>query len=378
MKKRVLIAVFVLIALLAGLGFFFKEEIRRFLFRPTESTIEVGVERVEERPDDSFGVFAEGLVTPWSMTFLPDGDMVVTERSGTVKRIGATGQVFPIEGVQETSEGGLLGIALHPEFTTNNRLYLYMTKMVNGSLQNQIDTYVLSGNSLSYQRTVLDGIPAANNHNGGGIGFGPDKKLYVATGDASLAALAQNTRSLAGKILRMNDDGSVPSDNPFNNFVWSYGHRNPQGITWDEQGRLWSVEHGPSGMDGGSGQDELNLIEKGVNYGWPTIRGDQSAEGMRRPVVHSGANETWAPSGIVYANGSLFFAGLRGQSLYQAVIGEDVTVSLKRHFGGEYGRLRAVATKDQVLYFSTSNRDGRGTPIAADDRIFQAPLTLFE
>lgn len=379
MKKRVVIAVFVLIALLAGLGFIFRGHLTNWFFRPTGSTVEVGIETPEDTPEAevAFGVFAENLDTPWSMTFLPSGDMLVTERGGTVKRIGEAGQVFPIEGVSETSEGGLLGIALHPDFSSNNRLYLYMTKTVSGNLQNQIDSYVLQENTLTHQRTILDGIPAANNHNGGGIAFGPDGKLYVTTGDASVSNLAQNTRSLAGKILRMNDDGSTPNDNPFSNLVWSYGHRNPQGIAWDDQGRLWAVEHGPSGMDGGTGQDELNLIEKGANYGWPVIRGDQSAEGMKQPVVHSGTNETWAPSGMTYADGSLFFAGLRGQSLYQAVIGEGANVSLKRHFTSQYGRLRAVTVKDNVLYFSTSNKDGRGTPASADDRIFQAPLTLF-
>lgn len=378
MKRRVLVVILVAALILAGIGVVFRDYLTSRFFQPTQSTVEIGVQKPKEsKAEVEFGVFAESLDTPWSMVFLPDGDMLVTERSGTVKRIGENGQAFPISGVNETSEGGLLGLALHPQFSENNHVYLYFTTAV-GGLQNRVDQYVLHDDTLTHKRTIIGGIPAANNHNGGGIAFGPDEKLYITTGDAAQGRLAQDTRSLAGKILRMNDDGSTPSDNPFGNLVWSYGHRNPQGITWDAEGRMWSVEHGPSGMDGGSGQDEINRIEKGVNYGWPTIRGDQTADGMRRPVAHSGVSETWAPSGVAFADGSLFFAGLRGQSLYQAIINDDASVSLKRHFTSEYGRLRAVAVQDDVVYFSTSNRDGRGTPAATDDRIFQAPFKLFQ
>jgi glucose/arabinose dehydrogenase len=268
----------------------------------------------------------------------------------------------------------LLGVAVHPSFAINHQVYLYFTTEKNGVLTNQVDRYELSDQKLTNKKMIIDNIPAAPTHDGGGIAFGPDDKLYITTGDARQADQAQDTGSLAGKILRLNDDGSVPSDNPFQNAVWSYGHRNPQGITWDDQGRMWAVEHGPSGERNGTGKDELNRIEKGANYGWPVSSGDEKHEGMKTPIVQSGAKETWAPSGIAYANGSLFFAGLRGQSLYEARITGDNSVELTRHFVEEYGRLRAVAVNGSYLYTSTSNRDGRGEPATSDDTILQIDL----
>jgi len=326
----------------------------------------------EEKPNESMvQMVADNLVTPWSIAFLPGGDMLVTERSGQVKRIGEDGKTYPIEGVQETSEGGLLGIALHSDFETNKYAYLYITTDENGILHNKVDQYALDNGQLTFQRNIVDDIPAASNHNGGGIAFGPDGKLYVTTGDAAEADSAQDKNSLAGKILRLNDDGSTPIDNPFNSLVWSYGHRNPQGIAWDDEGRMWSVEHGPSGERGEAAQDELNLIEKGANYGWPIITGDETREGMRTPIAQSGTNDTWAPAGLAYYDGSLYFAGLRGQSLYESKIKSGTSVELVRHFSDEYGRLRAVTAYKNSLYVSTSNRDGRGSPNENDDKILR-------
>lgn len=374
MKRKISILLFVIAALVAT-GFILRDPIERWLFPtqapPTSTTTSSPTPVVEEQ---SLTVFAENLTTPWALAWLPSGDMLATERSGTLRLFGEAGQSFPISGVKETSEGGLLGLAIHPNFETNHLLYIYLTTQSSKGTENRVDSYNLSGTSLTYLRTILGGIPAADRHDGGGIAFGPDKKLYITTGDATQADTAQDTTSLAGKILRINDDGSIPSDNPFGNAVWSYGHRNPQGIVWDDQGRLWSVEHGPSGERNGYGKDELNLIEKGANYGWPIIAGDTTATGMRTPVAHSGDNETWAPSGIAYVNGSLYFAGLRGQTLYKATIKPDNSVSLTAHFVGEFGRLRAVTARENVLYVSTSNRDGRGTPRETDDRILQIPV----
>src|SRR3990167_2082838 len=363
MKSRTKIGlVLLVIVLLTSAAIFGRDGITSLFFQPTESSVQEGVTSNTVLPPE---VVAQDLTTPWSVAFLPDADMVISERSGQLVRVGKSGAQFKIDGVRQTSEGGLLGIALHPDFSTNNYVYIYFTTDSNGSLSNQIDRYTLLNNQLKLDTTIIKDIPAASNHNGGTIAFGPDSLLYATTGDAAKPELAQDRASLAGKILRMNDDGSVPSDNPFSNLVWSYGHRNPQGIAWTEEGELWSVEHGPSGPD--TGRDELNLITKASNYGWPEITGDENQGGMVEPVAQSGDSETWAPAGIAYYNGSLYFAGLRGQSLYQAKINNDNSVSLQRHFSEEYGRLRAVSVYKDKLYISTSNRDGRGSPNANDD-----------
>ena len=377
-KQKVIVGTVIILALIAALAFLAYRFFENFKEYGSQGyTVNTGEpsDNQTKKPEAKFGVFAKNLDTPWSMTFLPNGDMLATERSGKIVRIGKDGKTFPISGVVETSEGGLLGITLHPDFAKNHELYIYFTTSSGGALHNRVDEYTLIDDKLTRVRTILDDIPAAAMHNGGGIAFGPDSKLYVTTGDTFTQSLAQNMQSLAGKILRMNDDGSIPSDNPFGNLIWSYGHRNPQGITWDSEGRMWATEHGPSAPQG-SGQDEINLIKKGGNYGWPIIRGSQYRNGMISPVIQSGTNETWAPSGIAYADGSLFFAGLRSQTLYQAVIGKDAKLTLKAHFSNKYGRLRAVAVRDSVLYFSTSNRDGRGSPVSDDDRIFQVPLPM--
>lgn len=365
--KRTLATLLAVIIVIAALGWVFRQQLITRVFSPTSSTIkDVKVD------SKAIETVASNLMTPWSIVFLPGGDLLVTERAGQVKRIGAQGDVHAIAGVRETSEGGLLGIALHPKFTDNSLLYVYFTTATSGSLTNQIDQYRYSDAELRFVRTIISGIPAASNHDGGALKFGPDGKLYVTTGDAAQEMLAQDKNSLAGKILRLNDDGSAPSDNPFSNQVWSFGHRNPQGIAWDDQGRLWSVEHGPSGT--ATGRDELNLIEKGANYGWPLITGDEMRSGLKAPIVHSGDSETWAPSGMAYHGGALYFAGLRGQSLYKAAIGGE-KASLSKYFRGQYGRLRAVAVDGGSLYISTSNRDGRGTPAPSDDRIFRIDPT---
>ena len=197
--------------------------------------------------------------------------------------------------------------------------------------------------------------------------------FVITTGDAQNPDSAQDVNLLSGKILRLNDDGSIPSDNPFNNPVYSYGHRNPQGLAWDEEGRLWSTEHGPSGF--GSGYDELNLIEIGGNYGWPVIQGDQVLDGMITPLLHSGGNETWAPGDLEIVDGQAWFTGLRGSTLYSVPLDDLNPESLTRHFVNQFGRLRAIRLgSDGLLYVGTSNRDGRGSPKANDDQIFKIDL----
>lgn len=364
--KKWLIGILIVLLILGGIIYTFRNDLVKFIMQPTESSL-----RTENVSGDK-EIIARDLDTPWAITFLPDGDMLVPERSGQVQRIGTNGNKFQVEGVRETGEGGLLGIALAPDFSSSNYVYLYYTTGTASRLTNQVDRYRLSENNLTERTEIIANIPAASNHNGGSIAFGPDDKLYITTGDAQEENLAQDKTSLAGKILRINPDGSTPSDNPYGNATWSYGHRNPQGIAWDDKGQLWSVEHGPSGPE--TGFDELNKISKGANYGWPVIRGDETREGMQPPIAQSGSDETWAPGGMAYLDGSLYFAGLRGQSLYKADVSSSDAVSnlsITRLFANEYGRLRAVTAHKDTIYFSTSNRDGRGSPNKDDDTIIR-------
>jgi len=329
---------------------------------------------VEETKDRE--VVAQDLDIPWEVAFLPDGEMLITERPGKLLKIGEDRNVIEIQGVQHVGEGGLMGLALHPDFGKNQLLYLYFTTGGQGRLTNQLERYKLVGNSLSEKKVILSGILGSSNHDGGRIAFGPDRNLYIGTGDAENPDLAQNTKSLNGKILRIKDDGSIPSDNPFGNAVYSYGHRNVQGLTWDKDGNLWATEHGRSGIQ--SGFDELNLIEKGKNYGWPVIQGNEQRDGMVTPIVNSGASETWAPAGAGFLNGSVFFVGLRGATLYETKLNGKTVSELKKHLKDEYGRLRAVRVGPEgLLYITTSNRDGRGIPKENDDKLIRInPKTL--
>lgn len=331
---------------------------------------------------EDFAVFAENLDTPWAIAFLPDKSILFTERPGRLHHVDPTGQPITepvqIEGVLEIGEGGLLGVAVDPDFSTNNFIYVYLT-YAGGSDQNtsnRVVRYKLANNVLSSRTVIVDAIPGAANHNGGRIAFGPDKFLYITTGDAQVPSRAQDTKSLAGKILRVTTDGKPARGNPFDNEVYSYGHRNPQGLAWDDAGNLWSTEHGRSG--GASGLDEINLIESGKNYGWPDIEGTATQDGMVVPIINSGESTTWAPAGAAIIQDKLYFAGLRGQSLYSASLNGKTASFETSHFANEYGRLRAVDKgPDGFLYVSTSNNDGRGNPAATDDRIFRInPDTL--
>lgn len=320
-------------------------------------------------------IVAENLMIPWDMVFLPDNSILVSERGGNIVRI-TDGVVYPIEGVVHTGEAGLLGMALHPNFSENNFLYVYLTTSIGEDLVNNIVRYTYRENTLTFDRVIFDTIPASRFHDGGRIAFGPDGYLYVTVGDAQNEHAAQNPQSLAGSILRITAEGEIPSGNPFGNAVYSYGHRNPQGLAWDGEGRLWSTEHGRSGIR--SGYDEVNLIEAGGNYGWPESEGDAVAAGTVAPAAHSSASATWAPASAVYYDGSIFFGGLRGEALYEAVLKDKEVVEVREHLSGAYGRIRTVAIgPDGNFYLTTSNRDGRGSPEANDDRIIRVDPRQF-
>lgn len=313
---------------------------------------------------------AKHLEIPWALDFLPDGSIVFTERVGRVRLIDNQERLqaeplLVVANVAPRGEGGLLGIAVHPNFAQNQLIYVYYTYQNGANLANKVVRFTKQGAKLVDPKIIIENIPGATIHDGGRLKFGPDGMLYITAGDASVADNAQDKNSLSGKILRVKDDGSIPPDNPFpGSPVYSFGHRNPEGLAWDAQGRLWETEHGQTATD------ELNLIEPGKNYGWPVIRGDEKQAGLVNPVIHSGA-VTWAPSGMAYLDGELYFAGLRGQTLFEVAINQQQP-QLRRHLEGRFGRLRDVVVgPGLILYVLTSNRDGRGAPSADDDQIIK-------
>jgi len=369
MGRRIFILILLAaILLFVSIAFLFGNAVQRKDSLPKiEPTIKTGDKSRIEIPRVS--IIASDLEIPWGLAFLPDGSILFTERPGQVRMIDIKGNFLPspvanILEVKHIGEGGLLGIAIHPSFKNNKHIYLYYTYSSTGNnTLNRVARFNFENGTLVHEQVIVDAIPGAINHNGGRIKFGPDNFLYITTGDAQNPSLAQDVNSLAGKILRVTDEGKPASDNPFDNLVYSYGHRNPQGFTWDNNGRLWATEHGPQA------RDELNLIEKGANYGWPVITGNEEREGMKKPVFQSG-DSTWAPAGLAFVNDSLFFGGLRGQALYETKTTNNP--SIKEHFKGEFGRIREVIVGlDNMLYITTSNRDGRGTPNANDDKVIR-------
>ncbi|WP_130797792.1 PQQ-dependent sugar dehydrogenase [Streptomyces otsuchiensis] len=311
------------------------------------------------------GTVAEGLPSPWGMVELPDGDLLVGSRDdATVLRVdadsGETTEAGRVEGVEANGEGGLLGLALD-----GDTLYAYIT----AASDNRVVRMRYTDGQLGSPDVVLDGIPKDDViHHGGGLAFGPDGMLYAGTGDANEPDLAQDPDSLAGKILRMTPDGEVPGDNPEpDSLVFSLGHRNVQGLAWDDRDRLWASEFGARSLD------ELNLIEPGANYGWPEHEGSGGADdGFVDPQVEWPVEQA-SPSGLAYTDGALWMAGLRGERLWRVPLdGAGEAGEPEAFFESEYGRLRAVlAVGPGELLLATNETDGRGTPEDGDDRILR-------
>jgi aldose sugar dehydrogenase len=335
---------------------------------------------------------ASGLEIPWAVAFTPDGRVLFTERPGRV-RVIENGILRPqplatIEDVEQTGESGLMDLTLHPQFAQNHFIYLAYAYRGDGQ-RVRVVRFREAGDSLADRRVIIENIPAARFHAGTRVRFGPDGKLYITTGDATDRNLAQQLNSLAGKTLRLNGDGSLPPDNPFMNQqgarpeIWSLGHRNSQGLAWQAGSDLqFQTEHGPSGFDGPGGGDEVNIVEKGKNYGWPIIHHEQSREGQESPIlvytpaVAPASAMFYRGSAFAQFRGNFFFGNLKGECIIRVVLDGRRVVSQERLIERTYGRIREVTEgPDGAIYFSTSNWDGRGNPAKDDDRILRlAPV----
>jgi len=320
---------------------------------PEGSEAEVGVQ-----------VLAKHLEAPWGLTFLPDGSGMFTERDSrrifSITTGGAVKEVQTIEAAYSRGEGGLMGIAASPKYATDKTLYLYYTT----ETDNRIAKLVLGSEPVP----IVTGIPVSGIHNGGRIAFGPDGFLYAGTGDASENGRSQDLKSLGGKILRMTPEGKPAPGNPFpNSLVWSYGHRNVQGLAWDDKKRLYATEFGQNRFD------EVNLIQPGKNYGWPTVEGKSADKRYVSPLV-TWSTEEASPSGAAIVGNVLVAAALRGQRLWLVTLDGNggVTGDNRAILQGQFGRLRhAAAAPDGTIWLLTSNRDGRGDPAPDDDRIIR-------
>jgi glucose/arabinose dehydrogenase len=312
-----------------------------------------------------------GLSVPWGIAFLPGGDALVTERDTTrllrVTSAGRTTVIGTVPGVSPAGEGGLLGLAVSPTYPRDHRIFVYYS----AASENRIVRIVYQGSRLGAARTLVSGIPRGPIHNGGRLAFGPDHMLYASTGETGHGDLAQDRSSLAGKILRMTQDGRPAPGNPFGTLVWSYGHRNVQGLAWDPQGHMYATEFGQDRFD------EVNLIQKGHNYGWPVVEGFGGDRRRYTPPLLTWRTDEASPSGLAYAGGSLWAGALAGRRLWQVPLGANGGVGRPiAHEVDRHGRLRAVAAApDGSLWVSTSNRDGRGTPRPGDDRVLDFPVS---
>ena len=351
-----------------------------------------GAGEVETSPQTQSSFTVETVIpnleVVWSIVWAPDGRMFFTERPGRV-RVFENGKLRPqpafvVPDVEPRGESGLMSLALHPQFASNHLLYLSYAYNSNGQ-QVRVVRYRETPKGFVDRKVIIEKVPAAQFHAGCRLRFGPDGKLYITTGDATDRQIAQQLNSLGGKILRLNDDGTVPSDNPFvgranaRPEIWAYGSRNAQGIDFQPgTNLLWETEHGPSGFDGPGGGDEVNIIERGKNYGWPEIHHRQTREGMESPVLEytpacaPGSGMFYRGSQFSQFQGNFFFGCLVGRRIIRVVTSGRQVVSQENLLEGKYGRIRDIAEgPDGYIYFSTSNRDGRGSPASDDDRILR-------
>ncbi len=332
---------------------------------------------------------ALGLEVPWGFAWLPNGDMLFTERRGRVRIISggklSPEPVFVVPDVEPSSESGLMDISLHPDFSRNSFVYLTYSYNNDGK-RVKVVRYVYAGGKFTEPKVIIDNVPGAPNHAGMRARFGPDRKLYITTGDSTDWNLAQDNNSLAGKTLRLNDDGTVPRDNPFvgkagyRPEIWTTGHRNAQGIAWQRStGLMYQTEHGPTGFEGkGTGGDEVNVVEKGNNYGWPEISHRERKPGMVTPLLEYSPACAPASATFYYGDafpdlkGNLLFGCLRGVRIIRVAFSGREVLGQENLLEGKVGRIREVAEgPDGYIYFSTSNRDGRGRPAPEDDRIMR-------
>ncbi|MFB7084215.1 PQQ-dependent sugar dehydrogenase [Streptomyces sp. NPDC056296] len=318
-----------------------------------------------------------GLESPWGLAPLPGGGLLVSSRDeATVTRVdektGKKTELGEVPGVAPSGEGGLLGIALSPDYASDRMIYAYFTSASdNRIVRMRYDEKRPSGEQLGAPDTVFRGIPKGVVHNGGRIAFGPDKMLYAGTGESGDTGLSQDKESLGGKILRMTPDGDPAPGNPFpDSVVYSYGHRNVQGLAWDDEQRLFAAEFGQDTWD------ELNAIKPGDNYGWPEAEGESGGSEFHDPLAQWSTDEA-SPSGIAHAEGSIWMAGLQGERLWRVPLkGTEAAADPQAFLAGEYGRLRTVVPAGgDKLWLMTSNTDGRGDAKEGDDRILELRVT---
>ncbi|MFI1357669.1 PQQ-dependent sugar dehydrogenase [Streptomyces sp. NPDC020898] len=319
----------------------------------------------------------EDLKSPWGLAPLPDGGLLVSSRDeGTITRVdtetGKKTELGEVPGVSPAGEGGLMGLALSPSFASDHLVYAYFTTESDNRIARMLyEEEKPAGQQLGAPDTVFRGIPKGYIHNGGRIAFGPDKMLYAGTGESGDTGLSQDRSSLGGKILRMTPEGEPAPGNPFpDSAVYSYGHRNVQGLAWDSEQRLFAAEFGQDTWD------ELNQITPGDNYGWPEAEGDSDDDAFHNPLAQWRTDDA-SPSGIAFAEGSIWMAGLRGQRLWRVPLeGTEASADPQAFLEGEYGRLRTVVSAGgDKLWLVTSETDGRGSPEGGDDRILELQVT---